>query len=406
MTLDEQAQALAIWLDENPGSPPPEGVDEDVLQAIYVFRPDLAPAPQVSIDDILGRVNSGPFAPPVPLQAARSGQNQRRFWRGAGVIAAAAAVLIIAIPQQEDAAQIGPQLQATPVDRPSAVPPVQPAPPAQLESKAKLAKAATDPPTVSKKEDTIVQQNTTLGVGRFGSAPSTDDEMDSDMDFKVEEALIGGASPSEYDRDAGSADASVAELRAEPEDKALTEVTPGAFSGAFSEALSVETVANLEDMAGMQDMEIDEEARPAPARSTTERGDRKRLFQRKARAKEATAAPAAAPAPVTAASNSNEQQSTTALAALALPADYRSPPANEAITSQWGKAEAARVLLQEQRYKEAEAMGILGSGISGVSTPQLSMIYYVIGRSASQLGRDQDARAAFEKAIALNAQRQ
>lgn len=57
----EEARAFGRWLDR-PGDPPPEDLDEDVLQAVYAIRPDLAPAPQVSIDDILEGVSAGPFA--------------------------------------------------------------------------------------------------------------------------------------------------------------------------------------------------------------------------------------------------------------------------------------------------------------------------------------------------------
>ncbi len=126
-TIDEQAVLLAKWLDEHPGSPAPDGVDPQVIETIYAMRPDLAPAPSFSIDDILCDITAGPFAdagaevvplapePPtlgtpeprahqpgpaaevVDLAAAR---RRRWAWIGSGVgaFAAAAMALVVAIP--------------------------------------------------------------------------------------------------------------------------------------------------------------------------------------------------------------------------------------------------------------------------------------------------------------------
>lgn len=60
MNEEQQAQALARWLES--GGDPPVGMDPDAIEAVYALRPDLAPPPRVSIDDILGDVASGPFA--------------------------------------------------------------------------------------------------------------------------------------------------------------------------------------------------------------------------------------------------------------------------------------------------------------------------------------------------------
>ncbi len=66
MTEQEQAERLAEWLAAPPGTDPPEGVDPDALAAIWVLRPDLAPAPRVSFDEVLARVEGGPFAADAP----------------------------------------------------------------------------------------------------------------------------------------------------------------------------------------------------------------------------------------------------------------------------------------------------------------------------------------------------
>jgi hypothetical protein len=58
-TLD-QAEPLAKWLDDEAEAP--DALDDDVAEAIYALQPDRAPGPRVSIDDILGRVTAGPLA--------------------------------------------------------------------------------------------------------------------------------------------------------------------------------------------------------------------------------------------------------------------------------------------------------------------------------------------------------
>lgn len=71
MTELNEPRLLAEWLDANPGEAPPEGVEAEVIEAVYALRPDLAPAPRVSLDDILAGVATGPFArsgPPVQDQ--------------------------------------------------------------------------------------------------------------------------------------------------------------------------------------------------------------------------------------------------------------------------------------------------------------------------------------------------
>jgi tetratricopeptide (TPR) repeat protein len=56
MNEERQAELLAQWLDGPDDRGAPEGVDADVLEAIYVLRPERAPAPRVTIEDILAGV--------------------------------------------------------------------------------------------------------------------------------------------------------------------------------------------------------------------------------------------------------------------------------------------------------------------------------------------------------------
>ncbi|MCP4807015.1 MAG: hypothetical protein GY913_26795 [Proteobacteria bacterium] len=74
MTPEKQASLLAEWLEKPPGTAPPEGVDSDALEAIYALRPELAPAPRVSIDDILAGVSEGPFSRTAEVPIARTAE--------------------------------------------------------------------------------------------------------------------------------------------------------------------------------------------------------------------------------------------------------------------------------------------------------------------------------------------
>jgi hypothetical protein len=63
MTEQERARRLAEWLASPVGTPPPEGIDDDTIGAVYALRPDRAPRARLTIDDILSTVRDGPFAP-------------------------------------------------------------------------------------------------------------------------------------------------------------------------------------------------------------------------------------------------------------------------------------------------------------------------------------------------------
>lgn len=119
MNEQEHADALAAWLD-HPGELPPEGLDPEVLGTIYALRPDLAPAPTLTADDILASLTEGPLAdtgaaapPPVVVPEPAN----RPWWTlmlGGGALttlAAAAALLILALPAVENAAK-GPPVGA------------------------------------------------------------------------------------------------------------------------------------------------------------------------------------------------------------------------------------------------------------------------------------------------------
>lgn len=68
MSESSEAKLLADWLQSPPGTPAPEGLDADVVAAVYALRPDLAPPLRLTLDDVLGSVNSGSFATGAPAR--------------------------------------------------------------------------------------------------------------------------------------------------------------------------------------------------------------------------------------------------------------------------------------------------------------------------------------------------
>lgn len=118
MNEQEQASRLAAWLDQPAGTRPPEGLDPDVVEALYALNPDLAPAPSLTADDILRGFDLGGAAsadaavapepvtgmPATPVTAAPES------WRAANrvggwmvVLATAATLLLVALPATQQA---------------------------------------------------------------------------------------------------------------------------------------------------------------------------------------------------------------------------------------------------------------------------------------------------------------
>ena len=95
----QDAASLAAWLEGGENTPP---IDDQVRQSIYALRSDLAPPARVSIDDILQEVHTGPYAHQDHFRDDVSTQSRRRrAWMGlpgVGVLAAAALVLLMVKP--------------------------------------------------------------------------------------------------------------------------------------------------------------------------------------------------------------------------------------------------------------------------------------------------------------------
>jgi hypothetical protein len=103
MNEHQQAERLASWLEAN--DLPPPGLDEDVVETIYALRPELAPAPRVSVDELLASLNAGPLASePLwepPAAPANDGAPAQLRWArylgggAVGTLAAAAMALLV-----------------------------------------------------------------------------------------------------------------------------------------------------------------------------------------------------------------------------------------------------------------------------------------------------------------------
>ena len=106
------AESLAEWLGSPPGTPPPRNLPIGVVEATYALRPELAPAPRLSIDDVLSGPSEGPLAAQEnpDAEGGRDTHGRRALHRSIrsvdqpggtrvwGAVALAAAILLTVIP--------------------------------------------------------------------------------------------------------------------------------------------------------------------------------------------------------------------------------------------------------------------------------------------------------------------
>lgn len=238
MNTETQASLLADWL-EQPGTPPPVGLDPDVVQAAIALRPELAPAPSVSLDDILAGVTTGPFAAdssaagpvgsepqgrsaelpldqaPVDLEPANNPQiegvapvidlaarRRRRIWGGVGLLAAAALVLVSVGPQFMNQA---PDQALMPTDLPGAEEqmtrsPAAPPPPAEADNAlkdiqatsndaARRSNAAEKPSPVTEALQQELKRETVAPASKAAPAPLTASSSSSSYGDLVENSV-------------------------------------------------------------------------------------------------------------------------------------------------------------------------------------------------------------------------
>jgi hypothetical protein len=105
------AEALQEWLASPAGTPPPPVLPIGVVEATYVLRPERAPALRVGIDDILGELREGPLAESQVIDLG-SERVKRRWWANPtmAIAAVAATALFLVGPlsnKADEAAKVG-----------------------------------------------------------------------------------------------------------------------------------------------------------------------------------------------------------------------------------------------------------------------------------------------------------
>jgi len=428
-TLPEkrQAQVLADWLE---GRPPageiPEDLDPDVIEAVLALRPELAPEPELSVDDILSGVQSGPLAaqasagphapqdqqappqdrpdpvvaPPPTPQPANTPNKRWVPWAmaGLGSLAAAAVVLI--------AVSVSLISTLAPVDDPVAAMESEPhadldPAPARDRARAEESPQAPAMPTSAADGDAVADaEPVDEGADEIGT------EIRLDTRKKVAETrstssgstssgstssgsgigIIGGASggSSSTGSTAGSTTIVAKEDPADVAPDAASDDSVDAFSDAGGDA-----VADLEDLPEEEEdagMAFEAEEASAPRRETAGRA------MSRAPAESAPAAASADDIQLSTGAERAEKakDSTSDLERRARPS---SPPA--------GETQAVLALLDSGQPADArdQARQLLDGG--GLSDLRRADLYWALGKAHQALGQERRARSAFEDAIRL-----
>jgi hypothetical protein len=97
MNEEKHAARLARWVDQvldasAPPAEPPDDLDDDVLEAIAALRPDRAPGPKLTAEDILASIAEGPLKSPtvngpvVPVAQVPAAANQPMLPSGGTIV--------------------------------------------------------------------------------------------------------------------------------------------------------------------------------------------------------------------------------------------------------------------------------------------------------------------------------
>ncbi|MBL8616838.1 MAG: hypothetical protein JNM72_14610 [Deltaproteobacteria bacterium] len=73
---DPAPALLARWLEADASSPPPAGVDDEVVLAVQVLQPQRAPAPRLDLNALLASLRAGPLAAPGAAAAPQAAGGQ------------------------------------------------------------------------------------------------------------------------------------------------------------------------------------------------------------------------------------------------------------------------------------------------------------------------------------------
>lgn len=200
MSEQEQAEALAVWLSEPVGTPPPAGLDPEVLEGVYALQPERAPAPVLTVEDILGGpiqgVEVAPMPPDVPLlpqgpnmvsEAPRRLPSANRL-AGLGVLLATAAALVLVLLPQGVPSESEQTMLAEPEVFEDAVAAAPPPPPAPVTARAPAAPPMEEAPAVEAQKtrdddavaDALGEAKTEFAEER--RADAFDEPMGAEMD--------------------------------------------------------------------------------------------------------------------------------------------------------------------------------------------------------------------------------
>lgn len=353
MTEETQASLLADWLQSPPGTPAPEGLDTDVLAAVYSLRPDRAPPLRLTVEDILGSVREGPLAarttaglnasgsvgPPrkgatrIVAAGSNSRTPERRapmnkaWWAvpGIGIVvtAAAAALIVVKVgvlsaPNSEEIARFSaptaaldepagapagadPSPAAAPVSAPRAAAPLVASPPPPAAPPAGLAEGA--PATEA--------SNSTLGAEDRRERQSGIPEADQ-APRPQEEGASG------YFADAPVATPAPAQLEAA---KAATTTSPAAGAGGTGTAALGPSRATAESALDKGDADLSRDDLNDEEMPVAQKKEAKSKDSARSAPPEPSAA-AAAPASAAPSKSSAASSSTAASAGSATPFDY------------------------------------------------------------------------------------
>ncbi len=457
MTPEKQAALIAEWLDKPPGTPPPEGVDPDAIETVFALSPERAPAPRVSIDDILAGVGSGPFfeapaprenktaelplaeAAPAPIaeqpeepEEAQvidlAARRRRRIWGGVGVAAMAALVLFSVAPEEgfenlADAPMPAEQAAPTTTAAPDA------APATEWERNADFAEQELQQPASKAAEE---PQSAMQAKAEPPAPPQGDEAKDAPSSGRYDQLELssGGASYGEPPADPAPAPEGLADL----EDYAgntADDVDRGTFA---DEDVLEEAEEELAQLGATSQSVSESSYRQAPSKQRTDR--RTRGESAKKTGGSASSAPAVAEMDIqaddwddTPAEVAPIPTDLAGLRAAAVPADYNSSWYLRSLSDEeldrFDKAietgteadlisdgdvfvgqdmafRAAKRALAAGQTSDALSFARQGQRRSSSNSAFLSNLYYIEGRALESQGDTEGAKRAYTSAANLN----
>ncbi len=319
---------LAAWLDEEEI---PEDADDDALEAVFALRPDLAPPPRVSIDDVLADLSAGPLVEraaghpehtlpaslgelPEAVVIANNVPSPRRlpswFLPGMGALLMAAMALLVVMPAAEQAPRGFPQPTRAPA--PTLDVPMAEIPPADMPAAARAAADPSLPATTAPPE---------------GGAPAKEERSNTGDGAPLPEALpaaplrelgyVGQASAGEEAKGAKDASAAPPPPSVAPEAEAISELSAAQVQGAATAGATTQGAAGRS--ATVTEEDADDWRAPAEAEEAPVVVSRRDESSKAVTRSTATSKPKAtsAPAPAAAETSASDERAEAVDSSLA-----------------------------------------------------------------------------------------